>query len=119
MPASTPLPPKRRLSSLMACAVVLAGCQSNLDISMPDVRGKSCQHYAAMIAELAGTVERKEIEMQAETAGFFAASVAMSLVIPFSGLATIPAEQAAKRDNYQAQSDLWSYKVAWNAKECQ
>jgi hypothetical protein len=85
---------------------------------MPDVRGKSCTYYAARIAELTGTVEQKTAAAQAETAGFMAASVGLSLLIPFAGLALIPAEQAAKQDSYQAQSDLWSYRVAFEAREC-
>lgn len=85
---------------------------------MPDVRGKSCAYYAGQIATLTGVVTQKAAEAQAETAGFMAASIGMSLLIPFAGLALIPAEQAAKKDNYQAQSDLWSYKVAWEAQNC-
>lgn len=99
-------------------ALLCAGCAGAPDISMPEVRGKSCEHYAAKIAELTGTVEAKEAEAQAETAGFFAASVAMSLVIPFAGLATIPAEREAKKDTWQAQSDLWSWRVAYEARDC-
>lgn len=123
MPATThkdfpPVPRRLPQSLWLAAAVCVAGCTTNANITMPEVRGKSCAHYAAMIAELTGTVERKELEAQAETAGFFAASVALSLVVPFAGLATIPAEQEAKRDTYQAQSDLWSWRVAYEAKEC-
>jgi len=97
---------------------LLCGACTTPDIAMPDVRGKSCAYYAARIAELTGTVEQKALEAQAETAGFMAASVGLSLLIPFAGLALIPAEQEAKRDTYQAQSDLWSWRVAFEAKEC-
>ena len=105
----------------MKRAVILAllcGACTTPDIAMPDVRGKSCTYYADRIAELTGVVEQKQMEAQAETAGFFAASVGLSLLIPFAGLATIPAEQAAKKDTYQAQSDLWSWRVAYEAREC-
>jgi hypothetical protein len=101
---------------------VLAGCFltacTTPDLAMPDVRGKSCTYYAARIAELTGTVEQKQMEAQAETAGFMAASVGLSLLVPFAGLALIPAEQEAKRDTYQAQSDLWTFRAAYEAKEC-
>lgn len=121
MPASH-APNVTRTSRLPSVCAVLAGCLTACagapDISMPEVRGKSCAYYAARIAEMTGVVERKEMEAQAETAGFFAASVALSLVVPFAGLATIPAENAAKRDTWQAQSDLWSFRVAFEAKEC-
>jgi hypothetical protein len=105
----------------MKRAVILAllcGACTTPDIAMPEVRGKSCQYYAARIAELTGMVEQKTAEAQAETAGFMAASVGLSLLVPFAGLPLIPAEQEAKRDTYQAQSDLWSWRVAFEAKEC-
>ena len=66
----------------MKRAVILAllcGACTTPDISMPDVRGKSCQYYAARIAELTGTVAAKEAEAQAETAGFMAASIGLSV----------------------------------------
>jgi len=122
MPASTTSPRVRSSRLPLALCAVLAGCFLSAcatpDIAMPDVRGKSCAFYAARIAELTGTVEQKQMEAQAETAGFMAASVGLSLLIPFAGLALIPAEQEAKRDTYQAQSDLWSYRVAFEAREC-
>lgn len=85
---------------------------------MPEVRGKSCAYYADRIADLTAGVDARRAEADAESAAFFAASVAMSLVVPFAGLATIPAEQEARRDNIQASSDLWSYRVAYEAREC-
>ena len=85
---------------------------------MPEVRGKSCEYYAGQIALLTAGVDARRAEADAETAAFFAASVAMSLVVPFSGLATIPAEAEARRDTVQASSDLWSYRVAYEAREC-
>lgn len=117
MPAHTS-PKRRRLALMGAAALVLAGCSSSPNITMPEVRGKSCEHYAAMIADLTGLLDRKEVEMQAETAGFMAASVGLSVLVPFAGLALIPAEQEAKRDTYQAQSDLWSFRVAYKARGC-
>ena len=104
--------------AVLVAAVCVAGCQSNADITMPDVRGKSCQHYAEKIAELSGVVVQKETEASIETAGFLAASIGLSLLVPFAGFALIPVESEAKKDTWQAQSDLWSYRVAWEAKEC-
>lgn len=97
---------------------LLCGACASPEISMPDVRGKSCAYYAAQIAALSGKVEANDAEAAAETAGFLAASVGMSLLIPFAGLALIPAENEAKKDNWQASSDLWSYRVAYEAREC-
>ena len=105
----------------MKRAIILAllcGACASPEISMPDVRGKSCAYYAGQIATLSGVVTQKAAEADAETAGFMAASVGLSLLIPFAGLALIPAEQEAKRDNYQASSDLWSWRVAYEARDC-
>lgn len=117
MPASTRSLLMRAAVIPTACALVLAGCATP-EIAMPEVRGKSCAYYAARIAEMTATVERKAVEAQAEQAGFFAAAVGLSVPIPFAGLATIPAEQEARRDNVQAQSDLWSWRVAYEARDC-
>lgn len=121
MPASTPASAKARRSSLTATVLAgafLLGACATPEISMPEVRGKSCAYYAERIAELSALVERKKVEGQGEQAAFFAAAVGLSLVVPFAGLATIPAEQEARKDNIQAQSDLWSWRVAFEAKDC-
>lgn len=121
MPASTHLPPRRRVPPAL-CAVLagslMTACAGGPEISMPDVRGKSCAYYAGQIATLSGVVTQKAAEAQAETAGFMAASIGMSLLIPFAGLALIPAENEAKKDNWQASSDLWTFRASYKAKDC-
>lgn len=123
MPASTPLPSRRTsapntvLCAVLAGSLLLTAC-AGPEVTMPDLRGKTCTYYATKIDELRGTVARKEVEGQAEGAIAFAAAVGLSLIVPGLGLATIPAEQEARRDNVQAQSDLWTYRAAYEARDC-
>ena len=42
----------------------------------------------------------------------------VTVIVLANRLALIPAEQEAKRDTWQAQSDLWSWRVAFETKEC-
>ena len=106
------------LKHTLAIALVLAGCGTTGYMVMPPVRGMACAEYDREIQRLIPIVAASNEQEKAESAGFFVASVASSMVIPFSGLATIPVEQARQKDRQQLRSDLWSYRVAWEARGC-
>ena len=95
-------------------AMLLGGCAS-YNISMPEVRGMSCPDYAAQIAELDPEVAATNGQRQAE----MVASFGVSLLAGPVGLMNVPIQHARGESAAQKNSDLWSYRVAWDAARCE